>query len=138
MILNELRKNARVSLLEVAKKTNIPLSTVYDKVNNYERDIIRKHTSIVDFSSIGYNARKLVVLKVCKESRQEVQNFLANHPNVNSLYRINSGYDYLIDIIAGNSGKIKDILDELSSQKGVLDMSGYDIVDELKREAFVL
>ena len=138
MILNELRKNARVSLLEVAKKTNMPVSTVYDKLKGYEKDIIKKHTSLVDFTNLGYYARKIVVLKVSKESRQEIQNFLASHPNVNSLYKINSGYDYLIEIIADNSGKIKDILDELNSQKGILGMSGYDLVDELKREAFVI
>lgn len=136
MILNELRKNARISLLEVAKKTDIPLSTVYDKVNSYERGIIKKHTSIVDFSSIGYNARKIVALKINKESRQKIHDFLANHPNINSLYRINSGFDYLAEIVARDPGKIKDILEDLEAQKGVLSITGYDIIDDLKREAF--
>ena len=70
MILNELRKNARVSLLEVAKKTNIPLSTVYDKVRNYEGEIIKKHTSIIDFQNLGYHARRIIALKVKKENKE--------------------------------------------------------------------
>jgi len=138
MILNELRKNARVSLLEVAKKTGMPVSTVYDRLKFYEFEIIKKHASLVDFSGLGYNARRLVALKVKKESRQEIQKLLENHPSINSLYRINSGFDYLAEIVAKDSGKIKDILDELASQNGILDINGYDIIDEIKREAFLI
>jgi DNA-binding Lrp family transcriptional regulator len=90
----------------------------------------------VDFSSIGYNARKIVALKINKESRQKIHDFLANHPNINSLYRINSGFDYLAEIVARDPGKIKDILEDLEAQKGVLSITGYDIIDDLKREAF--
>lgn len=138
MILNELRKNARVSLLEVAKKTNIPLSTVYDKVRNYEKEIIKKHTSIIDFQNLGYYARRIIALKVKKENKEKIQNFLESHPNVNSLYKINNGFDFLVEIVARNSGVIYDILEEIKSQNGILEKSCFEILEEIKKEDFLI
>lgn len=138
MILNELRKNARVSLLEVAKKTNIPLSTLYDKIKNYDKGPIKRHTILIDFPILGYHARKLIALKIAKESRQNIQNYLAKHPNVNSLYRINSGFDYLAEIIANNSMEIQEIVEEIEAQKGILGKKCFDVIDELKKEEFVI
>ena len=67
MILNELRKNARGSLNEIAQKANTPVSTVYEKVKGYEQDrIISKHTSLLDFQNLGYLSRTFVVIKVQK------------------------------------------------------------------------
>jgi len=138
MILNELRKNARVSLLEVAKKTNIPLSTVYDKVRNYEGEIIKKHTSIIDFQNLGYHARRIIALKVKKENKENIQNFLESHPNVNSLYKINNGFDFLVEIVARNSGAIYDILEEIRLQNGILKKSCFEILEEIKKEDFLI
>ena len=136
MILNELRKNARVSLLEVAKKTDIPLSTIYDKVDHYEKDLIKKYTSLLDFSNIGYLSRVLVALKVKKEARQGIEDFLKKHPNVNSLYKVNSGYDYLAEIISKNSKETQDIVEEIESRGGVIAQNCFEIIDEVKKEAF--
>jgi len=138
MILNELRKNARISMLDVAKKSNIPLSTVYDKVKDYEGDIIKKHTSIIDFSRVGYLSRMLVALKVTKEARGTIQTFLERHPNVNTLQRVNSGFDYLVEIITQNPVMLKDILEEIEMQNGFIEKKCFDIIDEIKREAFLI
>jgi DNA-binding Lrp family transcriptional regulator len=137
MILNELRKNARTSLNDVAQKASIPTSTVYERVKNYEdSSLIKKHTSILNFYTLGYLSRIMIVLKVDRNEREGIQDFLEKHPNVNTLYRINSGFDYLVEIISKNSRDSQDIVEEIESLKGVREHSCFNIIDEVKKEAF--
>lgn len=138
MILNELRKNARVSLLEVAKKTNIPLSTVYDRLRQYENGIIRKHAAIVDFASLGYFSRAIVILKVKKEDRQNFLEYLSNHPNINTLYRTNSDSDFIFELISRNEKETNDILEDLEYLKGFVSKSCFTLIDDIKREDFLI
>jgi len=138
MILNELRKNSRISMLEVAKKTNIPLSTVYDKVNTYERGIIKKHTAIIDFAMLGYLSRVLVIIKVKKEERLNFLNYLANHPNINTLYRTNSDSDFIFELVSNNAKETNDILEDIGDLKGFVSKSYFTLIDDIKREDFLI
>jgi len=139
IILNELRKNARVSLNDVAQRASIPTSTVYEKVKNYEDlSLIKKHTSILNFYTLGYLSRIMLVLKVDRNEREGIQDFLEKHPNVNTLYRINSGFDYLVEIISKNSRDSQDIVEEIESLKGIKEYSCFNIIDEVKKEAFLM
>jgi len=61
---------------------------------------------------------------------------LEKHPNVNTLYRINSGFDYLVEIISKNSRDSQDIVEEIESLTGVREHSCFNIIDEVKKEAF--
>ena len=40
MVLAALRQNARLSLTKMSKTTHVPISTIYDKLKQYERKII--------------------------------------------------------------------------------------------------
>ena len=56
-IISHLRNNARIPLTTMSKLTKIPVSTLFDRLKTNEDDIITKHTSLLDFAKLGYNAR---------------------------------------------------------------------------------
>jgi len=76
LLLSHLRSNARKNLTNISKETGIPISTIFDKIRKYEGDVIKKFTSLLDFGKLGYDIRVSVMLKVDKNDRENVGNYL--------------------------------------------------------------
>lgn len=131
-ILQELKNNARLSLTEIGHITNIPLSSVFKKVNKFEKDFIKKYVSLINFNLIGFSIRINLVLK--SKERENLKKFLLEHQNVNSLYRINQGFDFLIETIFPNMLEFENFLEELNSL--VSDKIIFHIIKDLRREDF--
>lgn len=136
-VIAALRKNSRTSLAKISKEINISKSTIFDRLKRYERDLIQKHTSLIDFRQLGYNARAFIAIKTEIEKRKELQEHLAEHKNVNNLYVINGGLDFFADTVFKDAKEMEDFLHELKLKYPILDMQTHTIVDDIKREAFL-
>jgi DNA-binding Lrp family transcriptional regulator len=131
-IIAHLRHNSRQSLIDIARKTSIPLSTIYDKIKSHEGSTIRKFTSIVDFPALGYNLRANVLIRGRKK---ELKEFLSASQNVNSLFQLGGTYDYSADCVFRYMKELDSFLerlDELSDKKEV-----HFVTEELRREDFL-
>lgn len=136
MLLSCLRNNARETLTNISKKTNIPISTIFDKLKEYEKTFIKKHTSILDFKKLGYDIRINILLKVDREKRNLLEQFLLAEHSVNSVFRINNIYDYLVDAIFRDIKEFQEFADKLETY-GISDIKEHFVVDELIREKFL-
>lgn len=137
VILANLRANSRESLTKMSKKTSIPVSTIFEKIKRYESGLIKKYTSIVDFGRLGYNTRATILLKVSKEHRDRIREFLLVNKSLNSVYRINNGYDFMLE---GVFRDLKDVEGFIEKVEGKFSITGkyiYYIVDEIKKEDFM-
>jgi len=137
LILANLRKNARMSLTNMSKKTSVPISTIYDRLKIFNKDFVKKHTTLVDFSKLGYHTRANIALKVKKDDRDSIKEYLLKHQNVNSLYKINSGYDYLIEGVFVHIKDLDEFLENLDSKFTIEEKQTYYIVNDIKKEEFM-
>lgn len=137
LLLTNLRQNARETLTKLSRKTSIPVSTIYDKLKLYNGDIIKKHTSIIDFAKLGYNARVNIMLRVDKEERDEIRTYLANRDCINSVFKINNGYDFLIEGVFKDIREVEDFIETIEDKFKIKSKQVYYIVDEIKREGFM-
>ncbi len=137
LLLTNLRQNARETLTRLSKKTNIPISTIYDKLKLYNGDIIKKHTSIIDFAKLGYNARVNVMLRVDKEQRNDIKDFLARRDCINSVFKINNGFDFIVEGIFKDIREVEDFIEIIENKFKIKSKQVYYIVDEIKREGFM-
>ena len=137
VIITHLRENCRKTLTEMSKHSRIPISTIYEKLKRNQEGIIRKHTCLVDFTKLGFNTRAKIVLQANINHRQGLLEFLLKHHNINSVYKINNGYDYLIEGIFRNMRDLEDFLETLQIKFKVKKQETYFIIDDLKREAFM-
>ena len=71
IILANLRMNSRQSTTNISRKTEIPVSTVYDKIKEHENGVIKKFTSILDFPALGFNIRANVLIKGKKKELKD-------------------------------------------------------------------
>jgi DNA-binding Lrp family transcriptional regulator len=134
-ILKHLRKDARKSLADISRETGAPISTVFDKLNRFESSLINKHVSLLNFPALGHSLKVNYLIK-CRD-RDKVKDFLFNHKNINTLYRINNGSDFLVEAIFKDMNEMEEFseaLDELSIYKA----ERYHVIEELRKEDFMV
>ncbi len=136
-ILTELRKNSRAQLKEISKNTSIPISTIYDRIKNSYGNVVKKHTAILNFELLGFNAKANICLKCNKKSKQELYSHLKRHPNVNSLYKINNGYDYMVEAIFKNIKELEEFIENIEDVYGIKSKEVFYIIDEIIKENFL-
>jgi len=137
LILTNLRNNARMSLTEMSRKTKIPISTIYDKLRGLLKEIITKQITLIDFTKLGFNARIKVILKIDKKDREEAKAYLSRHLNINSVYKINNGYDLLAEGIFKEMREAEDFIEKLEAKFNIKHLQVYYIVEDIKRESFL-
>ncbi|MBI4980617.1 Lrp/AsnC family transcriptional regulator [Candidatus Woesearchaeota archaeon] len=135
-IIRHLRGNSRIKIVGLSKKLNLPVTTLYSKLRRYEQKLIKKHTSLVDFTQLGYFKSVYLVLKSNGSKKQELKDFLAQHSSVNSLFRINYGYDYLVECIFRDEKEVTDFLGKLQEDFSS-EVQMLNVIEELKREEFM-
>src|SRR3989338_6529732 len=133
-ILHHLRNNSRQSLTSIAKKMNIPITTVYDRVLANEKRFIFRHTSLLDFSKIGLNSMMFLNLKVPKNRLPEFENFLAQHPNVNSAYKTDFDGNYFIEMISKDPSNANRHISDFENNFDVKKLQIFNVIEELQRE----
>jgi DNA-binding Lrp family transcriptional regulator len=137
ILLSHFRRNARESLTTISRLTRVPVSTIFDKLRHYEQSFIKKHTTLVDFSKLGFMTRANVMLKIAVEHRDAVKALLLKHQNVNSLYKVNNGYDYQAELVFHHIKDLEDFLEMLEAKYKVQQKTIYFIIEDICREEFL-
>jgi len=137
LILTCLRANARETLTSISKKTRIPISTIYERLKVQESGVIKKHTSLLDFSTLGFMTWVMVAVKSDREQRQELSSYLSKHTNINSLFKINNGYDFLIEGVFRHIKDLEDFMETLETKFNIKEKQVFYLINELKRESFL-
>lgn len=132
-----LRNNARETLTMISRKTGIPISTLYDKLKANEDNIILKYTTLIDFSKLGYLCKANIAIKVNVDDRVGVKNYFLCQDNVNSLYKINNGFDFLLEGVFKHVKEMEDFMELFERKFKVLDKNVHYIIEDIKREAFM-
>lgn len=136
VLLQHLRANARTSLTQMSKKTHIPISTLFDRLRVNEHSLIQKHTTLLDFKKLGYDARVHVLLKVPAEFRRTLEKYLEVHDSVNSLFRLANGFHFLVECIFPTIAEVEPFIRLLEERFGVFEYQTNYVVDDVKREGF--
>ncbi|MBT3814262.1 Lrp/AsnC family transcriptional regulator [Candidatus Woesearchaeota archaeon] len=137
-LLMHLRENSREKLTSISKKTNIPISTLFDLLKELQGGLILKSTVLLDYSKLGYHARAKVFLKVSNENKEKLKNHLNLNPNVNTIYKINNGWSFLIETVHKNIKELDIFLEKLEDNYNIENKQIHYLIDEVKREGFVV
>lgn len=137
IVLSHLRNDSRETLTKMSRKTSIPVSTLFDRIRMHENSIIKRYTAILDFTQLGYNSRAKIIIKVKREEREDVENYLQKHENINSLYKINNGYDFLVEGIFKHIKEVEDFMEQLEIKFKIKSSQVYYIIEDIKREEFL-
>ncbi len=136
-IISHFRKNARMTLTKMSRKTKIPVSTIFDKLKKYKEKIINKHTTLIDFTKLGYLARAQILIKSETEEKKKLRPYLKTHPAVNTLYKVNNGYDYMIEAVFKNVKELDKFLEKTETKHRIESKKVYYVIEDIAREKFM-
>lgn len=136
-ILAYLRNNARESIVQISKETGIPQSTVYQKLNDYEKRFIKKHTSLLDFHHLGFQVHILLVLKVNKEDRPSFLKFLQEESFVNTAYEVNNEFDFVLECVLKDQAHLKTFIENVEERFRIEKKIVHQLINGIKKEQFM-
>jgi len=135
-ILKHLRKNNRGTLTNISKSAGIPVTTVYDRIKMLDQNqIIKKSVCLLDFSKLGFHVKTHFALKV--KEREQFLEFISKQDCLNSLYRINHGFDFLFEAIFRDMNETRAFSELIEKNFTVLNKQFYYILEDLKQEEFL-
>lgn len=128
VILEELQKNARQSVRQIAQKTNLPTSTVFKHIKRLEKDgVIKGYTAILDNAKAGLPALGFVLIEAeiperekASFNQEEFINELASIPNVIEVFSVTGEYDMVLMVCGKNINDVgKYVVNEVRTMKCV-------------------
>lgn len=138
LLVSHLRRNARETLTNLSKTTNIPISTIFEKVREYiKTTAIKRYTALIDFQNFGYSTLAKIAIKVKKQHKAEAREFFLTHKRVNSAYCINNGFDFLIEGVFKNMKELEDFLESVEAKFPIEKKQVFYVIEELKKEDFL-
>lgn len=136
-ILNELRSDARLTLATISRKTGIPSSTVFVRLQELQKEgVIKRYVSLLNYERLGYPIRVHAHIRSNPVYREGVRSFLTDHQNVNTLTVIEDGHSYLADLLFASLRELNDFLETLQSEYDTTPLNAYHVVETLKEESF--
>lgn len=135
-ILAHLRQDSRRNLTKISKHTMVPISTIFDRMKKYHKEIIKRNTVLLDFKKLGYELKVNILVKTSQEKRDELRRFIEKSLHVNSIYRINNGYDFLIEVVFKNMMQLEEFNDKLENI-GITAKQEFYILEDIKKEEFI-
>jgi len=136
-LLAHLRENSREKLTNISKKTNIPISTLFDLLKELQSGLVTKSTVLIDFSKLGYHTKAQIFLKVNNINKEKLKQHLHFNPNVNTIYKINNGWSFLIESIHRNNKDLNEFIETLEQKFQIEKHEIHYLIDEIKKEGFL-
>jgi DNA-binding Lrp family transcriptional regulator len=136
-LIAHIRSDARMPIPAIAKATGIPSSTIYEKMKRQFKGVFKKHIALLNFNELGYHSVVHFAISCRESDRQELKSFLMEHPRINSLHRVNFGWDFLAEGIFKDLGEAEDFKTLLRGRFSPRQMECFSVVEELKKESFL-
>lgn len=109
-LVNELLKNGRSSLRNLAEELDVSVTTISNHLSDLEEEgVIQGYTPIIDYGELGYDVTAVMQLKGEGHALQEIAETLRDHDQMVSVYEVTGDYDMIA------IGKFKDT-DDMNNQ----------------------
>jgi DNA-binding Lrp family transcriptional regulator len=138
IILNELRKDSKISSRSLAKRVGLPISTVYRRVKNMEeKGIITGYHASVDFEKIGKPVGVLILINLAEGKEfipiDEIRNHLQKSGEIMDLMTLHGGsFDLMAKVRLSDLDSITPFLEKIRNIEGIEEVSCTIISQELE------
>jgi Lrp/AsnC family transcriptional regulator for asnA, asnC and gidA len=132
-ILRLLRENARMSYLEMSRRTGIADATIQHRIKRMREKGLIKFTVIVCPEASGYQVMAVMLVQTDTERHDEAKQALAALPEVTEVYGILGEHDLLIKVWAKNLEELnRTINDRIRAIDGIEDLAEMIMVERVK------
>ncbi len=133
-VISLLRSNPVLRVDEISQKAGIAsedVSLIIERLQS--NNVLKQHVLLVDFDKLGYKARVFFLIWTTDNRTEE---FLSNHPSINTLYRLKEMPEYIAEGIFKNNKELNSFINEVNTIGTV--EHAYLIQATLKKEEFLM
>lgn len=135
-IIDELKKNSKLSEKKLAKKTNIPMTTIHNRIKKLrESGIIEAFTIRLNYKKLGKPLVAFVFLKTGHADQREALNQVLAIPQVQEAAMITGEFDILFRARTGSMEELNKIIVQNLRKKENIEETRtiicYDLVEKL-------
>ncbi len=123
-------------LTTLSREMQTPVSTLYDRLKEFEDAGVLRHSALLDFAKLGFSTRAVVLFQVPRNRQDDLGRFLMGHANVNCLFRVSNGYSFLAECVFRSMSELEVFTDQADIGFGGRHEKFF-VVDDVKREAFL-
>jgi DNA-binding Lrp family transcriptional regulator len=136
-ILKQLSSDSRISLRQLAKELgNKSPVTIKNHIEGLEeREIIKNYGAQIDFEKIGYDIIALIELTISKGKMLEVEEDIAQNPNIFAVYDITGEYDALILARFQNREDLSKMIKKIHTSPYVERTNTHIVLNVIKEES---
>jgi len=106
-----LRQDGRRSLTRLSRETGVPISTLFDRLRRWP--LGRRATVLLDFAQLPGVHVWFVVGAVPRSQLRAVEAYLTRHPSVNTVQRVATEADFLVEALAPTAAEVETFVDGL-------------------------
>ena len=123
IIINALKKDASLSVAKLAINTNLPSTTIFNRVKKLkDSGIIKNYTINIDKARVYGNIIGIILIKASNTDQRQIVKKLLEHPSVENAAIMTGNTDIVIRIRVRSIEDLnKFILDYLRKVKGIQD-----------------
>jgi DNA-binding Lrp family transcriptional regulator len=115
-ILNELSKNARISLVEISEKINMTAEAIAKRIKKLEKkEIIQGYRAMIDIEKLGYNFYKTEIRLSKFQSINKLMDFCHSHPNIYQIDKTIGGETLEIEFHVKTLRQMHEIIKQIQS-----------------------
>ncbi len=114
-IIDELQREARISLSELGRRVNLSASATTERVRQLEAmGVIAGYHAVVDLAKVGYPVLAVVRLKYPGNRHEPLRRLLAERREVLECVRTTGDDCYTLKVAATSMGHLEALMDELA------------------------
>ncbi|MFA6489083.1 MAG: Lrp/AsnC family transcriptional regulator [Candidatus Micrarchaeia archaeon] len=135
-IIDELKKDSKLSEQKIAKRTGIPMTTVHNRIVNLRKEgVIEGFTIRLNYAKIGKPITAFALLKATNQADQKkLLEQISKIPDVYEAAMVTGEFDIIFKARAGSMDELKNIIvGNLRKQKNVGEtetMVCYELVEK--------
>ena len=129
VIIQHLRADARSKLTALSKQTDIPLSTLYDRLTRLTDQQNIRLVTLLNYRELRLPLHCWVLLKA--KDKEQAQEHLLKHPSINTLLAVNNGADFALEAVFRDFKEYNQFLEELSEHGKIQE---HPVIEEVCKE----
>ena len=134
-VIAHIRKSRNI--LELARKKDLPKSTLYDALHRLQSKGVLTHTNKVCFEKIGFPLQMFINIKTVPGQRNNMRKYLEEQQNVNNLYVVNTPSNFHFEAIFKNQKEVEEFLEILENQAPLSEMNVFTVLETVHSEKFL-
>ena len=139
LILELLQEDAKITIREIAEKTDKSATAIRGRIQRLEKELIKKYMAIIDCRKLGYREMVMASLRVNSENPlDQIKTKIEEMDKIKFAYVITGEYPLFIMAKCQNHQESMGLIEKLRNLPGVEEVKTQIVLDRIKEDHTII